>query len=127
MLATKRILILSAVLLTVPPARADINTFADPLFLVAPELPHDALLHFEDLGTGWIEPGVRRIGFEFLFKSEIQDAQGKNARLAVDPLVWLHWDVTGQRPSLAYQITDNGVMHLRGSRRGALINVTWSY
>jgi hypothetical protein len=126
MLATKKFLMLSAVLLTAPPVRADNNTFADPLFVVAQELSHDAQLRFEDLGTGWIEPGVRRIGFEPLFKSEIQDAQQKKPRLA-DPLVWLHWDATGQRPSLAYQFTDNGVMRFRGLRHGALINVTWSY
>lgn len=127
MLATKKMLILSAVLLTVPPARADQNTFADPLFLVASELPHDAPLRFEDLGTGWMEAAYRRISFEPIFKSEVQDAQGKNARLVADSLVGLHWDATGQRPTLVYRFTDNGVMRIRGSRHGALINATWSY
>ncbi|MFC3107364.1 hypothetical protein ACFOFO_05225 [Undibacterium arcticum] len=125
MLATKRILILSAVLLTVPPAHADKNTFADPL--VAPELPHDAQLRFENLGTGWVDPVYRRSGFESSFKREIEDVQGKYVRFAVDPLVGLHWDATGHRPSLMYRFTDNGVMHFRGSRHGASVNAIWSF
>ncbi|MFC3106715.1 hypothetical protein ACFOFO_01850 [Undibacterium arcticum] len=127
MLATKRILILSAVLLTVPPARADKNTGDDPLFLVAPELPHDAQIRFENLGTGWVGPVYRRSRFESSFKREIQDVQGKDVRFAVDPLVGLHWDATGHRPSLAYQFTDNGVMHFRGARHGAWVNAIWSF
>jgi len=127
MLATKKILILSAVLLTVPSARADQNTVADPLFFVAPEQSHDAQLQFEDLGPGWVEPVFRGSSVKPSIKNETQNVPGKDARFAVDPHAGLHWDITEQRPSLAYQFTDNGVMHFRGSAHGALINMTWSY
>jgi hypothetical protein len=126
MWATKRVLILSAVLLAVPPARADKMTFADPLLLVAPKLPPDGQLRFEDLGIVRVVPVDRR-SIEPSFKREIQDVQGNDVRFAVDPRVGLHWDATGQRPSLVYQFSDNGVMRLRGSRHSVGIRAIWSF
>ena len=127
MWATKRILIFSAVLLAVPPARADKITFADPFFSVALELPHDAQLRFEDLGTGWVVPVYRGSSFESSFKREIQNVQGKEVRFAVDSRVGLHWGATGHRPSLVYRFTDNGVVHFRASRHGAGVSAIWSF
>jgi len=127
MLATNKILILSAVLLAVPPARADQNTSADPLFFVDAEPLHDAQFRSDDSGTGWVEPVFKGGSYDPSIKSEIQTAQGKNTRMVVDRPAGLHWDTTAQRPSLAYQFTDNGVIHVHGSAHGAMINVSWSY
>ena len=125
MWATKGILILSVVLLAVPTARADKVTFADPL--VAPELPHDGRLRFLDLGAGRVVPVSRRSSVEPSFKREIQGVPGNDVRFAVDPRVGVHWDATGQLPSLVYQFTDNGVIRLRGSRHSVGIRAIWSF
>ena len=127
MLATQKIMVLSTVLLTVPPAHADQNTAADsPLFFVVPEQPHDAQLRSADWDPGWVEPIFRVSNFDPSIKSETQNIQGKDARFAADPRASLHWDTTAQRPSLVYQFSDNGVLHFHGSRHGAMISVTWS-
>ena len=126
--AAMAIMILWAVLLAVPPARADQIAFADPPMPVTEGLAHDTLPNIIQASTiGPNAPLDRKGGYEPLFSNKIQDTLGKTARLSSDSRVGFQWALNGKRPSLEYRFTDNEKMQFRPSRHGARVVAVWTF
>lgn len=126
--AAMAIVILWALLLAVPPARADQIAFADPPMPVTEGLPRDTLPNIQASTIGPNAPLDRKSGYEPLFPSKIQDTLGKTARLSSESRVGFQWAaLNGQRPSLEYRFTDNQKMQFRGSRHGVRVVAIWTF
>ncbi len=127
MWTTRRILILSTVLLTAAPAHAEERVSAMPPIFVSPNDPdgalpmNDALTHGPAAGLGRESSSAAVV-----LSGEGQDRRAP-ARWALESGGGLHWTQDGQRPSLTYRFSDNGVMRLRGARRGVAVSATWEF